>query len=148
MSFILRFIFRFFYRFHFHRILLGFTHSFTRRSPSVSMFIRSLVRVHLVFFFLLFHSWLLDSRAVLHNVIYYYVTSSSFQLIFRVSARLLSLVFTPLFVHFLASILPSGVVSVLNPPHTPRVFLCFHSVWKHLIWAHFICFFLASSSFL
>ena len=80
--FILRFIFRFLYRFHFHHILLGFTHSSTRRSPSVLMFIRSLVRVHLVVSFLLIHSWLLDSYAVLHNVMRYYITSSTIQLIF------------------------------------------------------------------
>ena len=125
MSVTLRFIFHFLYRFHFHHILLGFTHSFTRRSPSVSMFIRSPVRVHSILSFLLFHSWFLDSRAVLHNAIYCYITSSSFQLIFRVSFRLLSLVFTRLFVHF-------------NPPHTPRPSLCFDSVSKHLIWAHFL----------
>ena len=71
MSTILRFIFRFLCRFHFHLILIGFTHSFTRRSPSVPMFIRSFVRGNLVFSFLLIHFWLLDSCAVLHNAARY-----------------------------------------------------------------------------
>ena len=116
--FILRFIFRSLYRFHFHHILLGFTHSFTRHSPSILMFIRSFVRGNLVFslscWFISGFLTLVLCYITLHVI---YVTSPSFQLIFLVSAHSSFLVFARPFVHFLTSILPSGVVSVLNPPH-------------------------------
>ena len=146
MSTILRFIFRFLCRFHFHLILLGFTHSFTRRSPSVPTFIRSFVHGNLVFSLLLIHFWLLDSCAVLHNAARYlrnvtfisaHLSGLSSLIVSRVHSSVRS---SP---HFHSSFWGS---LRSQPPIHSSGFLCFYSVWKHLVWACFHFFFLASFS--